>query len=86
MNTAFVEELIITTLLRKGEGEPRSPIRIITQIWRKNGELIAEVDPWEPLRNGEVKIHFDIVKGYAADGKDKELKEHIRLLGELLGF
>ena len=39
-------EVIRTELLRKGRGIEESPVRIITQFWTKDGELLAEVDPW----------------------------------------
>lgn len=44
-DTAIVKEVIITKLLRRGKGVEGDPIRIITQIWDKDGTLIAEVDP-----------------------------------------
>ena len=46
MNTVKCEEVIISTLLRRGEGKPGDPIRVITQVFTKDGELIAERDPY----------------------------------------
>ena len=40
-----LEEVIITHLERRGEGVGDDPIRRILQIWTKDGDLIAEVDP-----------------------------------------
>lgn len=38
-------EVIITTMQTRGKGLPGDPIRRITQVWTKAGELIAEYDP-----------------------------------------
>ena len=40
------KEVIITTIERRGEGTSESPVRIITQVWDKDGTLIAEHDPF----------------------------------------
>lgn len=45
MDSVWCEEVIISTTQRKGEGKYGDPIRIITQVFRKNGQLIAEYDP-----------------------------------------
>jgi hypothetical protein len=45
MDTARVIQVVETTLLRRGDGIPSSPIRIITQYWSLEGVLLAEVDP-----------------------------------------
>lgn len=46
MDKARVIEVIETTLLRRWTGKDQdSPIRIITQYWSLEGELLAEVDP-----------------------------------------
>jgi hypothetical protein len=45
MNEVICKEVVITSLLRRGKGEMYSPIRCITQIWEKDGTLIAENDP-----------------------------------------
>lgn len=45
----WLEEVIITTVKRRGKGNvPHDPIRIITQIFLKDGRLIAEYDPAQP--------------------------------------
>lgn len=44
MDTAKLQEVIVTDIMRRGDGKD-DPIRIITQYWSKNGELLAEVDP-----------------------------------------
>lgn len=39
-------EVIITQLARSGSGKDKnSPCRILTQVYEKSGELIAEFDP-----------------------------------------
>lgn len=45
-DTARVIQVIETTIERRGAGDhARSPIRIITQYWSLDGNLLAEVDP-----------------------------------------
>lgn len=45
MGIAIKEDVIITTILRRGEGVESDPIRIITQVFSMDGKLIAEYDP-----------------------------------------
>jgi hypothetical protein len=47
MDQAELLQVIRTTLLRRGEGKPLDPIRVITQYWAVGGQLLAEVDPHE---------------------------------------
>jgi len=53
MSTQFnarVLQVIATTLLRRGKGNDEDdPVRIITQYWTPEGELLAEVDPCHHL-------------------------------------
>jgi hypothetical protein len=42
---ARVIQVVETTLTRRGSGTPDSVLRIITQYWSMDGELLAEVDP-----------------------------------------
>lgn len=42
----IVMQVIRTTLTRRGTGNPISPIRVITQYWSMQGDLLAEVDPF----------------------------------------
>lgn len=43
---ARVIQVVETTLERRGSGKDDSdPIRVITQYWSLDGELLAEVDP-----------------------------------------
>lgn len=44
-NAVQLKEVIITTLTTRGKGIHPDPVRAITQIWEKDGRLIAEVDP-----------------------------------------
>jgi len=47
---AEVIQVIRTNLERRGAGTPESPIRVITQFWTLDGQLLAEVDPVEGSR------------------------------------
>lgn len=44
LDTAEVISVIRTTLLRRGNGTT-TPIRVITQFWTLEGELLTEIDP-----------------------------------------
>ncbi|MNC24427.1 hypothetical protein D3C75_724820 [compost metagenome] len=44
MDTCRVVELIETTLTRRGDGKT-DPIRVITQYWTVDGQLLFEIDP-----------------------------------------
>lgn len=52
MFKAEVIQVIRTTLARRGEGVSGDPVRIVTQYWTLDGELLAEVDPfpWDKAR------------------------------------
>lgn len=39
------KEVIVSTLLRRGLGETYDPVRIVTQVFEKDGTFIAEHDP-----------------------------------------
>jgi hypothetical protein len=46
LDQAEVIQVIRTTLQRRGSGKSEEdPIRVITQFWSLDGELLAEVDP-----------------------------------------
>ena len=46
MDEVEVLQVIRTTLLRRGSGDSnQSPIRIITQYWTMDGQLLFEIDP-----------------------------------------
>jgi len=45
MDKVECKEVIVSTLKRRGAGTKYSPIRIITEVYEKDGTKIAEVDP-----------------------------------------
>lgn len=45
METVKVMSVIETRLLKRGTGISADPIRIVTQYWDMNGNLIFEIDP-----------------------------------------
>lgn len=48
-----IQEFIVTYLQRRGDGI-NDPIRVVPQIWTKEGELVAEWDPCaEPEQENE---------------------------------
>lgn len=56
MDTVICKEVIVSTIARRGKGERHSPIRIITQVFEKDGTLIAENDP-----SPETFVLFDLI-------------------------
>lgn len=53
MDLVIIQEVIICTKKRRGDGI-NDPIRVITEVFTKDGKLIAEHDPINqtPLSNG----------------------------------
>lgn len=47
MDTAILREVIETQILRRGKGVDDDPVRVITQFWTKDGELLGENDPFK---------------------------------------
>lgn len=45
MNRIECKEVIVSRLSTRGKGVKHSPIRTITQVFEKDGTLIAESDP-----------------------------------------
>lgn len=43
-------EVIISNLTRRGTGVDDDPLRVITQVFEKDGTFIAEYDPLEKLK------------------------------------
>ena len=41
-----VIEVVRTRLQRRGQGVVGDPVRILTQYWSLEGELLAEIDPF----------------------------------------
>lgn len=56
MDTVECKELIISTLKRRGTGLEYSPIRVITEVYDKDGTKIAEHDP-----NPETFTQMDLI-------------------------
>lgn len=44
-NNIYCEEVIISTLTSRGKGVEADPVRRITEVYDKAGNLIAEKDP-----------------------------------------
>jgi hypothetical protein len=55
MKEVEVIQVVHTRLLRRGEGVPGDPIRIIDQYWGLDGELLAEVDNWMPHKKEQLQ-------------------------------
>lgn len=48
MPGAYTEEVIITMMEKRGKGVESDPVRRITQVFAKDGKLIAERDRAQP--------------------------------------
>lgn len=58
MNTVECREVIISTLRQRGTGQKYSPIRVVTEVYDKDGTIIAEHDPRPETFNKWDLIHF----------------------------
>lgn len=58
MDTVICKEVVITTLKRRGSGIEHSPIRVITEVYEKDGTLIAEHDPSPETFTQMDLLHF----------------------------
>ena len=47
LDTARVIKVIETSILRRGAGTEGNPHRVIRQYWSLDGEILAEIDPFE---------------------------------------
>lgn len=54
MDRARVIQVVEATLSRRGDGE-ETPIRIVTEYFSTDGELLAERDPWQPALRGALE-------------------------------
>ena len=66
MDTVECKELIVATLKRRGTGVKHSPIRVITEVYDKDGTKIAEHDP-----RPETFVQMDLLN-FASWVKEKE--------------
>lgn len=58
MDTICVKEVIIANLTRRGAGKRHDPVRVITEVYEKDGTLIAEKDPVNTLFVAGDLVHF----------------------------
>ena len=58
MDTVICKELIVTTLTRRGKGTENNPIRVITQVFEKDGTFVAEHDPFDEKFAATDLVHF----------------------------
>ena len=65
MKEVQLKEVIITTLSRAGTGRPEDPIREVTQIWDKDGTLIAERDEHFISKMAEPQQHLGHIDDHA---------------------
>lgn len=58
MKNVYCQEVIISNLLMRGKGVIGDPVRLILQVYDKEGNLIAENDPDPSLFTKELMIEF----------------------------
>lgn len=58
IDTVICKEVIISTIKRRGKGKLHSPIRCITEVYDKDGTLIAENDPSPETFTPLDLVHF----------------------------
>lgn len=58
MDTVECKEMIVSTLKRRGDGNENNPIRVITEVFEKNGTKIAENDPVPDKFSAEEMVGF----------------------------
>lgn len=58
MDTVICKEVIVCSIARRGNGTQLSPIRVVTQVFEKDGTLIAEKDPAPETYAAMDLIHF----------------------------
>jgi len=56
LDKVVCKELIVSTLKRRGKGTEDSILRIITEVYEKDGTLIAENDPCPDIKFEEVDL------------------------------
>jgi len=78
MKDVYMQEVIICHMGRRGNGTPIDPVRAITEVFTKDGELIADHDP-----SPSTFVAFDLVhfanhlakkRGYTADATIKDVE------------
>jgi hypothetical protein len=58
MDKVICKELIVTTLTKRGDGSEYNPNRIITQVFEKDGTLVAEHDTFNESFCVMDLVHF----------------------------
>ena len=85
MDTVKQITLIETTLTREGEGKsPSSPVRIITQYWTMDGQLVIQRDPCAVQVTPEkmAKLRETVYARMGENEKSMKLNDDIKLLLE----
>lgn len=71
METVKVMSVIETRLLKRGTGISADPIRIVTQYWDMNGNLIFEIDPERIADLAEKKKLYEAIRKRINDLRDR---------------
>lgn len=66
MDKVYCQEVIITDQLRRGDGV-KTPMRQITQVFNKDGALIAENDPMAEQTTLEKIYEFALINNIPED-------------------
>lgn len=74
MADIICKEVIVSKLSRRGKGIDHSPIRVITEVFEKDGTKIAEYDPM-PETYAEIDL-IEFAKWVKKMGWDADKMDH----------
>jgi hypothetical protein len=87
MDTVKRIPVIETTIARKGSGDGRhSPIRILTQYWTDDGQLLASVDPCAATLTPEALQTIKEQLGYAFDSNNEAVATAMVVIRQVLNI
>lgn len=74
---ARITQVIETTITRRGDGV-NTPVRLVTQYWSPEGELLAEKDPC-PDHEQSIKVLTDAIRWALGENGDFSSKPQDKL-------
>lgn len=86
MDQVKLIQVIETTLTRRGNGTT-TPIRVITQYWSAEGEILAEVDPCRDMEAVITPAQKDAVrKCYMGLSRENPASDAVQIVLNLLNI
>ena len=81
METVKVMSVIETKLLKRGTGIPADPVRIVTQYWDMDGNLIFEIDPERIADLTEKKKLYEAIRKRVNALRERFKTDHLNVEG-----